>query len=45
MIFKNQKRAILTEMGFIFVTAVISALCITDVLQWDKRHIGIIIII
>jgi hypothetical protein len=45
MIFKNQKRAILTEMGFIFVTAAISALCFTDVLQWEKRHIGIIIII
>jgi presenilin-like A22 family membrane protease len=45
MIFKNQKRAILTEMWFIFVTAVISALFFTDVLQLDKRHIGIIIII
>jgi hypothetical protein len=32
-------------MGFIFVTAVISALFFTDVLQWEKRHIGIVIII
>jgi hypothetical protein len=45
MIFKNQKRAILTEMGFIFVTAVISALFFTEVLQLENRHIGIIIII
>jgi hypothetical protein len=45
MIFKNQKRALLTEMGFIFVTAVISALFFTDVLQLDKRTIGILIII
>jgi hypothetical protein len=44
MIFKNQKRAILTELGFIFVTALISALLFTDVLQWDKRDIGIMII-
>jgi hypothetical protein len=36
MIIKNQKRAILTEMGFIFVTAVISALFFTDVLQLDS---------
>jgi hypothetical protein len=45
MIFKNQKRAILTEMGFIFVTAFISALFFTEVLQLEKRHFGIVIII
>jgi hypothetical protein len=45
MIFKNQKRTILTEMGLIFVTAVISALLFTDVLQFDKRTIGMVLIV
>jgi hypothetical protein len=44
MIFKNQKRAILTEMSFIFITAVISALLFTDILPFDKKTIGITII-
>lgn len=45
MVFKNEKRAFLSEMGFIFVTAFVTALFFMDIFQLEKRDIGITLMI